>query len=123
MFFWWASLGKVLPNTTQTDIITVPALFILEFLGVMVVPVSIGMGLAGLFPSIKGFMHWIRRPGLVVGMLLYIRIYYYQYKNFLDIFRTSHMAACTSLALGSLPILHLRLLHQPQHQPDHQNCY
>ena len=46
-------------------------------------------------------MQWIRRPVLIVGMLLYIGIYYYQYKNFLDIFSTSHLAACASLALGS----------------------
>ena len=34
-------------------------------------------------------------------MLLYIGIYYYLYINFLDIFSTSHLAACASLALGS----------------------
>jgi predicted Na+-dependent transporter len=99
--FWWATLGKVLLSSSQTDILTVPALLILEFLGVMVVPVFIGIGLAGIFPCIKGFMQWIRRPVLVVGMLLYIGIYYYQYNNFLDIFSTSHLAACASLALGS----------------------
>ena len=38
----------------QTDILTVPSLLILEFLGEMVVPVFIDIGLAGICPGVKG---------------------------------------------------------------------
>eukprot|EP00092_Neocalanus_flemingeri_P003596 GFUD01003859.1.p1 GENE.GFUD01003859.1~~GFUD01003859.1.p1 ORF type:complete len:610 (-),score=127.75 GFUD01003859.1:65-1834(-) len=98
---WWATLGRILLRSSTSDNLVVPFVFILEFLALIVIPMAVGMGLAGKFTCVRLFMEQIRKTFIVWGMLGFIVIYYFQYHNFMDIFSTSHMLACGALTLGS----------------------
>ena len=98
---WWNTLGKVLLLDATTATLKVPIANIVEFVGVMIVPIAVGMYMGARLPALGTFLERVRKPVIVLGLLCMVLVLYFQYRHFFAIFGLSHAAAGAALAAGS----------------------